>query len=296
MGRSILPTLQVLQGPDKGRTYEAFDEPTLIGRSSDQVQLSDHGTSRRHAEIRPSNGAWVLADLESANGTFLNGERIFSPTPLKHGDQIRVGSTVLVYSGQDDPGGYSSGPRLDELLEMDQGITAGGSSILTAIDGSHDSVILQPPETADAVAAWNVVYKVVELLGTVDSGDKLLERVADVIFAHLVVDHLVLLVYDRDRERLRPQVARFRTQPDGGRPRIVGLGDDHQSCPDHQGRRALCERDDGRPVRQREHAGQHSPNGAAECHLCADPYARRGAQWSSISIARCRIIPTRASS
>ncbi len=216
-----MSTLHVLQGPDKGRTYQAFNEPTLIGRSSDQIRLSDNGTSRLHAEIRPVNGLWILVDLDSANGTFLNGQRIASPTPLQDGDQIKVGSTLLVFSGQDEAGGFSGARNIKDLVDLDLDGTVTGASILSAIDGSEDNVILQPPETADAVAAWNVLYKVAEMIGTIGSVEAFLERVADVMFDHLIVDNLILLMYGQSREELTPQVVRYRGKERSGRPKIV---------------------------------------------------------------------------
>ena len=92
-----MPTLHVLQGPDKGRTYETPNEPAIIGRSSDQIHLSDHSASRRHAEIRPSNGAWVLVDLNSSNGTFVNRIRVApgEKKPLRNGDYIQTGNVLF---------------------------------------------------------------------------------------------------------------------------------------------------------------------------------------------------------
>ncbi len=207
-----MPTLHVLQGPDKGRTYETPDEATRIGRHTDQIQLSDDSTSRHHAELRPENGGWVLVDLNSSNGTFLNGQRIVNPAPIKHGDQIKVGSSLLVFSGDEDPGGFG-GQTIRDLVDLDMSGAAGGSSILAAINGSEDSVILQPPETADAVAAWNVVYRVAEMVGAVHSIEPFLERVADILFDNLIVDHLVLLMAESaDDQTLKPTVVRFRSR------------------------------------------------------------------------------------
>ena len=171
-----MPTLHVLQGSDKGRTYQTPSEAVVIGRSSDQIQLSDHSASRRHAEIRPSNGSWLLIDLNSSNGTYLNGQRVVSPTPLKHGDQIKVGSTLLVFSGKEHVEGFSGAQAIQDLVDLDISNPSGGSSILSAVDASEESVILQPPETADAVAAWNVVYRVAETLGTIESVEAFLGR------------------------------------------------------------------------------------------------------------------------
>lgn len=216
-----MPTLLVLQGPDKGRTYQTPDEPAVIGRSSDQIHLSDHTASRRHAEIRPDNGSWLLVDLNSSNGTYLNGQRVVNPTVLRHGDQIKVGSTLLVFTGQEHVEAFSGPDMIRDLVDFDLSPTKGGSSILTSVDASEDSVILQPPETADAVVAWNVVYKIADVIGTIESVDAFLERVADILFEHLIVDHLVLLVGEEEESKLTPQVVRYRSRDKARRPKIV---------------------------------------------------------------------------
>jgi len=216
-----LPTLYVLQGPDKGRTYQTPDEPAVIGRSSDHIQLTDNSTSRRHAEIRPANDAWILVDLHSSNGTYLNGQRIVAPTELKHGDQIKVGSTLLVFSGLEHVESFTGAQMISDLVDLDLSIPSGGSSILSVVDASAESVILQPPETADAVAAWNVVYKIAEMIGTIESVEAFLGRMTDIIFDHLIVDRLILLMYSPDTDKLTPQVVRYRSRQRGRRPKIV---------------------------------------------------------------------------
>ncbi len=221
LGVCDLATLHVLQGPDKGRTYQTPDEPAIIGRLSDQIHLTDNSASRRHAEIRPANGAWILIDLNSSNGTYLNGQRIVTPSQLKHGDQIKVGSTLLVFSGQDHVESFTGAQMIRDLVDLDLTNTPGSSSILSAVDASEDSVILQPPETADAVAAWHVVYKIAETIGTIESVEAFLERVADILFDNLIVDRLVLLVYSPETEKLTPQVVRYRSRERGRRPKIV---------------------------------------------------------------------------
>lgn len=221
MGVPVLATLHVLQGPDKGRTYQTPDEPAIIGRTSEHIQLTDTSTSRRHAEIRSVNGSWVLADLNSSNGTYLNGQRIVSPTPLKHGDQIKVGNTLLVFSGKEQVDSLHGVQMIRDLVDLDLEAEGVESSILSSVNPSEESVILQPPETADAVAAWNVVYKVAEIIGAVDSVEAFLERVTDILFDHLIVDHLILLMHDPRTRQLTPEVVRYRKTVDGQRPKIV---------------------------------------------------------------------------
>ena len=90
--------LTVLQGPDKGRRFELPDnEPQMIGRSSESLPLGDSTISRRHCELTPDDGRWILRDLESANGTFVNGQRVADRQILNPGDQIRAGNTLMMY-------------------------------------------------------------------------------------------------------------------------------------------------------------------------------------------------------
>ncbi len=63
-----------------------------------QVTLEDGQASRRHAEIREENGAYVLTDLGTTNGTFIGGERIQSGVVLEDGDELAIGRTTLIFS------------------------------------------------------------------------------------------------------------------------------------------------------------------------------------------------------
>ena len=69
-----------------------------IGRASEcSIPIRDRYLSRRHAEIVAVDGSWLLKDLGSVNGTYLNGARVERDTPLKGGDRIRLGDTEIVF-------------------------------------------------------------------------------------------------------------------------------------------------------------------------------------------------------
>lgn len=69
-----------------------------IGRASDcTVPIKDRYLSRRHAEIVAADGGWMVKDLGSANGTYLNGTRLERDSLLKSGDRIRLGDTEIVF-------------------------------------------------------------------------------------------------------------------------------------------------------------------------------------------------------
>ena len=69
-----------------------------LGRSrSCDVVLDDANVSRQHAEVRPRGGGWFVADLGSTNGVAVNGVRLERPQPLRPGDRVEVGTTVLTF-------------------------------------------------------------------------------------------------------------------------------------------------------------------------------------------------------
>ncbi len=76
-------------------TFTLQEGVTTIGRSEqNDIAIADPEVSRRHARITFQNGAFLLEDLGSTNGTFVNGRRLNTPTPLKDGDIIYLGETI----------------------------------------------------------------------------------------------------------------------------------------------------------------------------------------------------------
>lgn len=103
-------TLRVLDGADRGRVYEHLLVPITIGREEGNiVQLNDERISRFHIKIQEDQGKLVLTDLESTNGTRVNGEDV-QLRILRFGDVISLGRSVLLYGTREQIAG-----RLDEL-------------------------------------------------------------------------------------------------------------------------------------------------------------------------------------
>lgn len=97
-----LVTLRVLDGADRGRVYEGLPTPITIGREEgNSVQLNDERISRFHIKIQEDQEKLVLTDLESTNGTKVNGEST-QLWILRYGDVISVGRTVLLFGSQDE--------------------------------------------------------------------------------------------------------------------------------------------------------------------------------------------------
>ena len=90
-------TLVVTEGPLVDTTITLSESPITIGRAPDCTLVvgSDDYVSSHHARLVPSGKGWVLEDLDSTNGTYLDGERVTRSTRVSVGTPIRVGQTVL---------------------------------------------------------------------------------------------------------------------------------------------------------------------------------------------------------
>lgn len=79
----------------KGRSYELKEEVTLGRAASCTVPLDDGYVSQLHARVFQRDGGWLVEDLGSTNGTYLNGRKVTRAQPVKRGDRVKVGATVL---------------------------------------------------------------------------------------------------------------------------------------------------------------------------------------------------------
>ncbi len=96
--------LTVLTGTATGKMFKLPRGTAMIGRAHDaEVRIIDDGVSRHHARLRYDTGGLWVSDLDSRNGTFVNGEKITTPTPLKNGDKVQIGAaTVLRFAYHDE--------------------------------------------------------------------------------------------------------------------------------------------------------------------------------------------------
>src|SRR2546430_7577561 len=95
-------TFQVLEGVDKGRVFRNLPTPVTIGREEGNVlRLNDERVSRFHAKIQFDNGEVILTDLESTNGTRVNGN-VVQIRRLRPGDRIGVGRSPLLFGSDQE--------------------------------------------------------------------------------------------------------------------------------------------------------------------------------------------------
>ncbi len=90
--------LTLLFGREVLETYEICKEKLIIGRAEDcDIEIDNLAVSRHHAIIEKQDGIFTINDLDSNNGTFVNGQRIQESAPLTFGDEIGIGKHVLVF-------------------------------------------------------------------------------------------------------------------------------------------------------------------------------------------------------
>jgi pSer/pThr/pTyr-binding forkhead associated (FHA) protein len=120
-----MPKLTLVLDRKPVHVYE-LDQPVIrIGRGESMDVLIDNvSVSRRHAEIREENGAWLLRDLGSSNGTFLNGQRVATEQTLRPGDEISFGKfSILFERVLSDPVTVEPSPALAPRLSAESGGT-----------------------------------------------------------------------------------------------------------------------------------------------------------------------------
>ena len=103
--------LRIEQGPEAGRVFTLTEGAITIGRQEgNTIVIDDRQLSRVHARLADGIEGPTITDLDSANGTFVNDQRIDAPRPLRPGDRLRLGETVFLLEGA-------------PMAEADQGAT-----------------------------------------------------------------------------------------------------------------------------------------------------------------------------
>jgi len=172
-----MPSLVIRRGMKAGLQYRLNPERPRIrlGRdASNQLQILDKKASREHAEIVFDDGWFVVRDLGSSNGTWLNSDRLEEEKPLEDGDRIRIGGVILEFTEAADDEVEDA-----EVIEEAEEIEAAGEAA-EGEDKAPVEVSVEVEEAADAedAADVEVLAEVEEETDAKDSED--LEVLAEV--------------------------------------------------------------------------------------------------------------------
>ena len=109
-----LVTIRILDGPDRGKEFYQIATPVTIGREEGNlIQLNDHRVSRHHLKIHENGNVVLITDLQSTNGTKINGETVHV-WQLHPGDLITVGQSILLFGSSTE-----IAERLAKLKQLD---------------------------------------------------------------------------------------------------------------------------------------------------------------------------------
>lgn len=197
-------SLLVIQGPDAGRRFALpKDLPQLLGRSSEALPMTDNTVSRRHAELTPDGETWHVRDLQSQNGTWVNGVQIRERIRLEPGDQIRIGATVLMFG----PDAVGDAPAVTITEEGEQQTEF--EARMFAGDG------LDTGYSAEAAAEHlRVIYQLTALTARLTNKRELLEAVMDLVFNEFRPERGVIMIPGETPDAdMVVGVVKYRTPP-----------------------------------------------------------------------------------
>jgi signal transduction histidine kinase len=181
-----------------------------LGRSSEHVPLTDLTVSRRHAHLEHTRDGWMLWEEGSSNGVFINGVRVSRASKVKMGDQIRMGSTLLVFGSPNQQVTVSDGA----VVDMKGSPKPGDSAIVSTVASSDDSVILAAPEpSAAAMAHFRILLQVSTALSAVFDVDQILNKVMDIVFEQMKADRGFIALLEGERgDHVSPRVVRYKDE------------------------------------------------------------------------------------
>ncbi|MGB8854923.1 MAG: ATP-binding protein [Pirellulales bacterium] len=213
-----MPALFVIQGTNRGARYDlaGHDGALSIGREAgNAIRLEDNEVSRRHAEIRRVGDTFVVGDLKSSNGTFVNDRKI-ERAELVSGDRIRVGRSVLAYARDADA---EEAIRLVDIVPPTSEID--GSRIVRSMR-DDDSIVMAAPEEgqgrwlARARSNVQVMYRTALAVSHTLDIDELLGRILQLVSEWVEADRGCIMLADPDTRDLRIKARRDRTAADPG--------------------------------------------------------------------------------
>ncbi len=177
-------TLHITSADGESFNHPIKGDSLIIGRAEiSDLKLHDRFLSRRHTRLYREGGVWMIEDLGSRNGTWLNAEKIESPSALQNGDFIRISSSSIVVHD-------STAPVLNEEAEgvfpVEQAIFRPAAQFM--IDTQNPFPAEKSRNTSDLqryAERLRILNEVHQALGHSISLDELLELILDRVFDHL---------------------------------------------------------------------------------------------------------------
>ena len=237
-----MPEFRVVTGYGKGFKYTITEQVITIGRSKDNhIVLFDHTASRRHAKVRKTPDGYLLMDLDSHNGTLVNGSRVTSRI-LRHNDLVEIGTSVLSFQyeiGDDDEplahavvedqdkelqGGHDAFVKLAiRYDEKPQDLVASIRSQAPLEEEELLSEVEAEEKETSQISLLNlaksnkilyVLYLVTRTLLTTTNQDQLLRTILDLAFQVIDSDFGFIVLRDPKSGNILPKVIKHKREPE----------------------------------------------------------------------------------
>src|SRR5579872_5743372 len=205
-------TLLVIQGVDQGTRFEVDDVDVGLGRGAQNaIRIHDTEVSRAHARLSRVNGKYQLTDLNSSNGTYVNGTLI-NTREIATADEIQIGRTVLLFSTE--PGRGDAIPAADRVALLGEQDGESRSHIVgqtSPHDGQALVTLAAEAGRAQTVANLQVLYRIAEeAVRPSNTIDQLLGRILELSIETTGADRGCVLLRDSQTDAVVPRVFRHR--------------------------------------------------------------------------------------
>lgn len=229
-----MASIVIVEGAREGSRYPIEGAVTLGRAPSNTLCLHDPRASRQHALIRstPDGDGYLLCDLGSGNGTYINGERIDVglPHPLADQDHIRIGTTIMLVEfdlprREEEvavPEGKRDIPRTTLITKDHSALTImmdpGGSSVTATMDAKQDMLETHEAEDRDVtIRRLRAIARLAGDLAEVVNTELLLDRVMDTLFEVFPqADRACILMPKRAGGEMEPVIGRNRAASTSG--------------------------------------------------------------------------------
>ena len=199
----LMPSLFVVRGRDQGRHFQLSQPVLRLGREAgSDIQLFDSEASRTHAEVRvKEDGAWELLDLNSSNGTRVNGD-VIATHVLRSGDRVEIGETLMIFTGAGQPREMDAAHGIDIVLKSQED----GSRIVSSLSrsGPDSHSIPAPTSESESDRSLEVMYLTAIAVGRTDDLNELLNRILTLVFDWVEADRGCVMLRDPETRLLQP--------------------------------------------------------------------------------------------
>jgi Nif-specific regulatory protein len=203
----VNPRLQVVAGPLKDSIFALPEGKLPVGRDpSNLLSISDPSISRRHCVFSRKDGGYQIRDLDSRNGTFVNGAPI-KESQLSHGDQVSVGDSVFIFLVQEEEEELGSGPVEFEDSQAHTTTQVRPQDVLYL---QPDRILSELPATSRLARNLNALLKISRLVHSIGDLEQLQARILDLIFEVAPAERGAILLDGKGGNQFTSVFARHR--------------------------------------------------------------------------------------